>query len=227
MRVFIPSLGRPQHVPPMLELAGGATLVWLVPEPQREAYLEAGAEEVITGHPRQFAKMNEVLDLYPDEWVVFSDDDCQGLLMLDPDGVVRPTTFAVAAEELVRVATARRDQFACISMNQNQRFMHRSVSDWAQPSNWLCAIAPGLRERWVDGTCADVEFGARITSHYGRISRVNYIIGMYRFGGPTSYYYESHLNRGLYEREVIKRYPHLLKWDAAKERITYRRLPRG
>lgn len=218
----MPSLSRPQNVPQMEALAGGAKLVWCVPEGQAEDYRAAGAQHVFTGHPGIYEKINEVLDAHPDQWCLFSDDDCQGFLMLEADGSIVPITLDQAAEEVAMVTTARSDRFGCISMNQNQTFMQRTVTDWGQPSNWLCAIAPGTPERFRSGYAAEWDYAARIFNNYGRIARLNHLIGKYKYAGPNSHFAADHAAPAPYLRDLAVKYPHLFRLDG--DRLAFRRV---
>lgn len=223
LRVFVPSLHRAHHVPTMGAIAGAAQLVWCVPAEEVADYYASGAQDVRVGPAAQYEKMNEVLDAFPDEWVVFSDDDCRGLLMLDAEGRTLPVTLGEAAVELVRVGNRRGDRFVCISQNQNRMFMRRTVTDWGQPSNWLCAIAPGTPERFLQRFGSEVEYAARIVANYGRIARVNHVIGMYQFGGPASSYPE-YADKAPCDRDTAQRHPHLVRYDERKRKLKFIRL---
>lgn len=226
VRVFVPSLHRPQNVPTMAALAGEAELVWCVPPEEEQAYRDAGAQHVHLGHPGEFEKMNEVMDAYPDEWVTFSDDDCTGFWRLEPDGDIVNITLGEAVAEMLSIAAARRDKFVCISMNSNRTFMRRTITDWGQPANWLCSIAPGVPERWEVAWGSDVDFAAKMFMAYGRIARVNHIIGAYQFGNKDSLWnewYRSEPAQDARLRELAARYPALM-YHAGPGKLKYRRL---
>lgn len=219
MKIYIPSLHRPHHVETMEGLAGEAELVWCVPEEQVEAYRAAGAQRFFTGHPGEFEKMNEVMDAHPDEWLVFSDDDCKGFKRLDVYGEVHPIDLGEAAAEMLRIGQARRDKYVALSQNTNQMFMRRTVTDWGQAANWLCCIAPGVPERWETGFASDLEFSAKMCMAYGRIARINHIIGLYQFNDAGSHWREWYRpgNEALVARlhDIADRYPALLTFTGS------------
>lgn len=212
----------------MEALAGDARLIWCVPEEQVEAYRAEGATEFFTGHPGIYEKINEVMDAKPDEWLAFSDDDCTALWIKQADGEVVPTTYGEAVREMVGVAKARRDRFACISMNRNKTWMQRTVTDWGQPSNWLCAVAPGIPERWEPQWGGELVFASKIATNYGRICRCNFIMGEYDYAGPHTQWteYESEDFQAEILRCVVDRWPVLWTYDKGANRARPRKLPK-
>lgn len=226
MRIHVVSLNRDDHVPSMKALAGGADLVWCVPDSQEIAYEKAGAEEILVGPRGQFEKMNAVLDLHPDEWVVFSDDDCQRIRMLCRDGELRDIDLEEAAHELVRVGRSMNGHYVAASMTSNTRFMSRSVTPWGQSVNWLCAVGPGTVPRFGLHNAGEVRFAAEVCDRYGRIERVNHIMPEYTMADADSLWAAEHAqSKEPIWSDLLRLYPHLFASYDPWGTIKYRRLP--
>jgi hypothetical protein len=226
MRIFVTSLDRPGNVAPMMELAGEAELVWCVPEEQADAYRAHGAEHIEVGPPGKCEKINAILDSHAEEWCVFTDDDCRRLTRLNADGSYERITLDEAAREYVRVGIERRDHFVTIPNMQNVRFASRKVSNWGSTVGWFGAIAPHTECRYDPSLVIahDVDFAAQVFDRYGRISRVGWIIGEYRYADKASHFRDEHANRQRGNGEVILRYPHLLYWKSDQD-FGFRRVP--
>jgi len=214
MRIYIPSLDRPGNVPEMQAQAGIAELVWLVPEDQEQAYRKAGAKSVITGPRDKPSKINAILDAYPDQWRVFSDDDCRRLTILNDSGASVRCTLGLAASEYIAVGNRRRDHLVAMPNMSNAHFAARRVSDWGSTVGWFFAVAPDTECR-LDPEMPygdDVDFACRVFMRYGRIARVGWIIGDYRYGDRDSHFRVEHMAQNDVHRALIARYPGLLQW---------------
>jgi len=218
MRVFVPSLGRAHHVPRMESLAGNSHLVWLVPEDEEPAYREAGAKMVVTGPREKSAKINEALDRFGNEWCVFSDDDCHGLVRLGRNQEVVPLTLGDAANHFVAAGRRHREHLVSITALTNRHFMGPSVTPWGQTVGWFFAVAPGTSIRLDESlpTAEDLDFAARCFRRYGSIARPNYIQGDYRVGGQDSHFDHSPEAKAAAFAELALRYPELFRADGDK-----------
>lgn len=212
MRVYITSLGRPGNVPAMEAQAGIAQLVWLVPEEQADDYARAGATSIITGPPGKPDKINAILDAYPDQWNVFSDDDCRKLTLLNETGDRVKCTLGLAAAEYIAVGNRRRDHGVFMPNMSNAHFAARRVSAWGSTVGWFMAVAPNTECRLDPALLMnhDVDFACQVFMRYGRIARVGYIIGDYRYADKTSHFREQHDDRSYEHKVVIDRYPGLV-----------------
>jgi len=229
MRIFVPSRDRPGNVPRMERLAGGAKLVWLVPEEQEHAYRRYGATEVVTGHPRKSHKMNEALDRFNDDWCVFSDDDCSAMFRLGTDLIRRRITLEDAAVEFVAIGERRQEHLVNMICLHNAKFINLTLYSWGRATGWFFAVAPGTECRFDESLpyCEDLDFAARCFDRYGGIAIPGWILGHYRMGDPNSHFRnllgESDF-RPLVARLLITRYPHLFRWDGGLVEFT-RALP--
>jgi hypothetical protein len=199
--------------------------VWCVPLEQADAYQRAGARHILTGPAGKAAKMNEVLDAHPDEWCVFSDDDCRKMTWLNDSGGLVKCTLGLAASDYIAVGNRRRDHLVAIPNMSNAHFAARRVSDWGSTVGWFCAVAPNTECRFDEALPygEDIDFACRVFDRYGRIARVGWIIGDYRYGGPESHFRAQHENRAALNRALIERWPGLLEWKSP-EVLGYRRL---
>lgn len=233
MRIFVPSINRPHHVPEMNRKRGAdTTLTWLVPDWQAEAYHAYGADDMILGPWSKSEFMNRVLDRYSDQWCVFSDDDCVELVRLTGDRLA-PTTLGDVAREYVRVGAGRGDYLVNMPHMTNRLYMNHSVSSWGPITGWFFAVGPGCAVRF-DLTLAvgeDVDFGARVVERYGRLCRPNWIQGRYKMGGPTSNFDHDRDDLPCSE-QLARRYPHLIAGWGPPQRpgtsgvLRYKQLPR-
>ena len=212
----------------MQALAGEAELWWCVPVNEEDRYREAGAEHIVTGHPGQFEKMNEVLDQFGSEWVVFSDDDCKRVMILNSFGDLEPITLDQVARHLIKLGEWRRDGYVACGMTTNKRFLSHTITSWGQTANSLCAIVPGteVRFRLGLGVATDIDFAAQMHERYGRICRPNYIMAEYPRNDGPSHWRASHASdRGLLYGPIVARYPHLFRGWKRNGGIIYRRQP--
>lgn len=218
MRVFVPSLGRAHHVARMESLAGGAELVWLVPEWEVDAYREAGAKHTMIGPPGKSAKINEALDRFNNEWCVFSDDDCHGLFQLTRDGRAAPITLLQAAQTFIAAGQKDHEHLVTITALNNRRFMNHGVTPWGQTVGWFFAVAPGTSIRLDEdlAIAEDLDFAARCFRKYGSIARLNYIQGDYRVGGKDSHFDHSSEAKAAVFASLELRYPDLFRAEGDK-----------
>ena len=226
MRIYVTSLSRPHNVARMESLAGGAELVWCIPEEQVWDYTRAGARHFVTGPPGKPEKINAVLDQYGDDWCVFTDDDCRGMKMLTELGSRGPISLGTAAAEFIIIGRMRRDSYVGIACLTNPRFMSYSISSWGQTTGWFYAQAPNTPERHDPsfGVAHDIEFAARMCDRYGRIARPNYIQGDYLMGDQASHFREEHKRKAVGFARLVRLYPHLFA-SYTDDNIKYRRLP--
>ena len=201
----------------MESLAGDCHLVWLVPENQEAAYRDAGARMVVTGPRGKAAKINAVLDRFNDEWCVFSDDDCQGIVRLSKDGPV-PITLGEAAHHFVALGRRDKEHLVNITAMTNRHFMGPSVTPWGQLVGWFFAVAPftvvSMDEELP--TAEDLDFAARCFRRYGSIARPNYIQGDYRVGGRDSHFDHSSDAKAAAFAGLEVRYPELFRAEGDK-----------
>lgn len=223
MDIHVISLGRPGNVPNMQEKAGDARLIWCVPEYEVDMYLDAGAEHVLVGPPGKAAKLNALLDAKPDEWVITTDDDCQRLVRLGADGVRSPITLEQAAREYIGIGVEGRYGFLAIPDFTNGLYMNRKITHWGRTIGWFAAHAPGFRCRYdefIHGA-EDTDIACKAFLEYGRIARPNWIMGVYRVGGPESHFLAMHedwASMGV----MAERYPMLVQWDGKSAKMRYK-----
>lgn len=226
MKVYVVSLNRPHNVAAMEALAGPADLVWCVPEEQIEEYALAGAKEFWPGPPSKYAKVNAILDALPEEWLVFTDDDCQGISRLEHDGSWTALTLGEAAEEYVTVGQRRKDAYVCPTQMQNKTFLSRTVSNWAMTSGWFNAMAPGFEPRYDEGlsSSGDTDLACQVMDRYGRICRVNWMLMEFRMADSESHYLADYKDKGPVIDVLLARWPHLLEADDDRTYLKFRRL---
>jgi hypothetical protein len=223
MDIHVISLDRPQNVPGMEALSGGARLIWCVPEAQAADYRAAGAKNIYVGPPGKAAKINLLLDTKPDEWVVITDDDCQKLVRLMPNGQRIPISLHEAAVEYVGIGERGRYGFVAIPDFTNGLYMNGKISTWGRTIGWFAAHAPGFRCRYDEQIhgAEDTDIACQAYLEYGRIARPNWIMGVYRVGGPDSHFLSMHQDWDSI-RVMAERYPMLVQWDGKSAKLRYK-----
>lgn len=187
--VAVISAGRPQNVPAMEAFLEKVPHSWVVPTGQEEDYEYAGAYDVMhTRSTQDTHQRNFALDVAGSRYCVQLDDDLRKLRFTTPASSagqeVEPLTVADAILLMRTMLESTDAYYAGIAPTDNAYFTRTAVSPIGFIRSAFTVYRPGsgLRYDHQFPLKGDYDLTCQHLKKYGRVARVDGILGSFRFG---------------------------------------------